>query len=61
VVAQPAAIATKSTSALALNAVFFILKGSFVGKTAGALFNKLSEPAMKTAVFIIFCRYLATM
>ena len=60
VVAQPAAIATKSTSALALNAVFFILESSFVGKTAGALFNKLSQAAMKTTVFIILCRELAT-
>jgi hypothetical protein len=56
VVAQPAAIATKSASALALSAVFFIFKGSFVGKTAGALFNKPLEAAMKTTVFIVFCR-----
>ena len=32
VLAQPAAMATKSASALALSAVFFILDGSFVGK-----------------------------
>jgi hypothetical protein len=59
-VAQPAAIATKSASALALNAVFFILEGSFVGKTAGALFNKLSQAAMKTADFHQYCRPKAT-
>jgi hypothetical protein len=59
-VAQPAAIATKSASALALNAVFFILESSFVGKTAGALFNKRCQAAMKTAVFVVFCRLAAT-
>jgi hypothetical protein len=54
--AQPAAIATKSTSALALSAVFFIVEGSFVGKTAGALFINLPQAAIKTPVFIVFCR-----
>jgi len=33
-----------------------MLEGSFVGKTAGALFNKLFEAAMKTPVFIAYCR-----
>jgi hypothetical protein len=37
--------------------VFFILEGSFVGKTAGALFNKLPEAATKMPVFIQFCRF----
>jgi len=44
-----------------------MLEISFVGeklqvlaKSAGALFIKQPAAAMKTTVFIIFCRYLAT-
>jgi hypothetical protein len=37
-----------------------MFKGSFVGKTAGALFNNRTVAATKMPVFVAFCRWIAT-